>query len=501
MATVQEIIASLNASATRADTSSTQMYGVANGPAAGPGSTVATDSGPVPTLLKWFADNQAAIDAQANLAGQLVASDGSTRVSFTAFGTGAATRSLQSKNRDFVHVRDFGVTGDGSGADMTRILAAVAAAGANDLYWSPGNTIFTTNVNMPVGQRWRGAGGQRATTITKAFNGDLVTMNDQTGISDINFECAGATRTGRGLFVASGFNQFLSNIRIGASESFALDFANNVGAGFDCTNLTADRYDASTGAAVRLIDNSAVPRFFKGLWLSGNDLDISNGGNGTSISNFYIRNLITGAGTNLAHFGQGRFATLTGTTTLAGGGLTISSVSFSGPVALVNAQGYRFACSTFSGGFTEDAASRFNDISDQRKMVGDAQWPALVWNQASGTQPVLGDGTIDASYQRHGYECTVRFRLTMGSTTTYGNNATGYQFGIPFIGQQNDNQRMLGALLTDVSSGQQYVCQITIGANQQIMRLGYNGQAVRDGYPFAWAAGDTIDVQTTYMVR
>lgn len=71
MPTTTEIINSLNASAARADTSSRQLYDVANGPASGTGSTVPTDGGAVPTLSKWFADNQASIDSQANLRGSL----------------------------------------------------------------------------------------------------------------------------------------------------------------------------------------------------------------------------------------------------------------------------------------------------------------------------------------------------------------------------------------------------------------------------------------------
>lgn len=62
MATLQDVIDSLDTSATRADTASLQMYGVANGPASGAGSTVVTDSGAVPSIAKFLADNQAKID-------------------------------------------------------------------------------------------------------------------------------------------------------------------------------------------------------------------------------------------------------------------------------------------------------------------------------------------------------------------------------------------------------------------------------------------------------
>lgn len=151
MTTVPEIIASLNASAVRADTSSTQMDGVANGPASGPGSTVATDSGPVPTLNKWFADNQALIDAQANLEGRLEAPTGSSIPGFTQGVTDAIDRTVQAKLRERVSVKDFGALGDGSTDDAVAFQKAATRAGAigAGLYVPDGRYVINGTVTLP----------------------------------------------------------------------------------------------------------------------------------------------------------------------------------------------------------------------------------------------------------------------------------------------------------------------------------------------------------------
>lgn len=216
MPTTTEIINSLNASATRADTSSLQLYGVANGPASGAGSTVSTDNGPVPTLAKWFADNQAAIDVIAGLAADLAnegtPTQGAARIGRAsqvvdsmaglralsktsaskfalAIGHGAAndggggqyrldlSDTTSADNNCTVIValdggrwklvfsgtldaRQAGAKGDGTGADAAALQAAFSAAGAVQIN-SP--LTLTSSVTVPPGKQLRFSG---AGTIT-----------------------------------------------------------------------------------------------------------------------------------------------------------------------------------------------------------------------------------------------------------------------------------------------------------------------------------------------
>ena len=152
MSTVPQIIASLDASATRADTSSRQMYGVANGPASGTGSTVATDSGPVPSLAKWFADNQAAINAQANLEARLRSSTDAAQGS----GVPAFNPSLNyvagtigwALKQNGANVKWFGAKGDGTTDDWAVIQGVLNLFQVVYLPAGPGQYLISQSITF-----------------------------------------------------------------------------------------------------------------------------------------------------------------------------------------------------------------------------------------------------------------------------------------------------------------------------------------------------------------
>jgi len=70
----------------------------------------------------------------------------STKLAFTQAGTGATTRTVDSKLRDVVSVKDFGAVGDGVVDDTAAINAALAASSA--IYFPPGTYITTGNHNI-----------------------------------------------------------------------------------------------------------------------------------------------------------------------------------------------------------------------------------------------------------------------------------------------------------------------------------------------------------------
>ncbi len=393
-------------------------------------------------------------------------------------------------------VRQFGARGNGSADDTASINKAISATGAGTLYWPAGTYLVSGGLVQAASQSWQGAGGQRATTIKKMGNFDLVTLGDLGAIQDINLECQGGSYSGRGIVVSNGFSQLIRRVRISQSQGIALEFALNQGGGSTIADLEATTTNPTTVAAVKLSDNTASPKFFSNIWLSGGLFDFSAGGNGVSVTNFYARNLLTSASTALLHIANGRFASLSDPVTLSGSDITLTGVAFSGLLALKNMQGAKITACTLGSGFTEEAATcQYNEVYDQRKPYT----PLWTQPEGSGAQPSIGNGSITASYQRSGHACLVSIRVVTGSTTTYGNGTSGYQLSLPFKGHLSVDQRGLPAVVT--INGTTYPCWATIGANENVLTLGFNGQSVRLGHPAAWTAGSTIDLEFSYLVR
>lgn len=437
---------------------------------------------------------QGGTTAKAAVSDAYAGSAGSSFIGFQQAGTGAVTRTAQGKMRDVVSVLDFGAVGDGVADDTVAIQNAMVAAGAGTVYFPRGSYRITSTLTMPDKQRWEGEGGQRATTLSKAFNGDFVVMKTLCQIENLNLECNGGTYTGRGIYVQEGYSHQIIRVRIASSAGISLEFANDIGGGATVTELEAFTTNTTVVAGIKIADTTACPRFFENLWLPGGLFDFSNGGNGCSVNNFYIRTFVTNASSQLMHISNGRIATLSATTTLSGADCEMTCVSFSGPVAFVNAQGWKVQNCTFGAGFTEDPSNcQYNAIQDQRQTY------TVTWDQPSGTQPSLGNGTLTGNQQRNGYSCLVSIRLVIGSTTTTGNAGSGYQFSLPFPAHLSFDQRGIPGVMTIGATT--YPVWGVVGAGQTKMQLSYGNQVVRDGYPAAMVAGTTLDMNFSYFVR
>ncbi|MDX3585959.1 hypothetical protein [Streptomyces europaeiscabiei] len=95
-----------------------------------------------------------------------------------------------------------------------------------------------------------------------------------------------------------------------------------------------------------------------------------------------------------------------------------------------------FAPRTWVVGEVVTAALLNQEIRDQFNSFFGA-WTdysgTFVWGAESGTAPAIGNGVIVARYMKIGRTVDYLQRLTMGSTTTYGNGAgaANYYFSLP----------------------------------------------------------------------
>jgi len=128
--------------------------------------------------------------------------DNSDEVSFLQSGTGAVTRTVQSKLRDVVSVKDFGAVGDGVTDDTAAIQAANAYAisakrslyfPAGDYLFTGSNYAFTTPTNQGI--EWIGEAGN--TKITISANGVIFNVRSNFSarfiVSGINFNVINPT--------------------------------------------------------------------------------------------------------------------------------------------------------------------------------------------------------------------------------------------------------------------------------------------------------------------
>lgn len=83
----------------------------------------------------------------------LAASSGSSLVGFTQSLSGAVARTVQSKLRDVISIKDFGAVGNGIADDTTALNAALAAMTSGvSLYFPSGNYKVTSQIVFPSGQ-------------------------------------------------------------------------------------------------------------------------------------------------------------------------------------------------------------------------------------------------------------------------------------------------------------------------------------------------------------
>lgn len=229
----------------------------------------------------WTVDN---IGGAATLA-ELAASGGSALIGFLQSGTSAVSRTVQSKLRDVISVKDFGATGTGSD-DTAAFNAALTAAAGKALYVPAATSYYaiTGELAIPDGTTIYGDGyGSLLTQTANAIN-ILVPGNNVT-IKGLNIQGNGANSGGVTSFTKNNGVYALSKRNIKIVECFITNFEYNGVQINNCIDIEVqnnyfwdNKYSSGTSADVIIYGTSGGSskiNIAKNFCLSNNSQGIS----------------------------------------------------------------------------------------------------------------------------------------------------------------------------------------------------------------------------------
>ena len=212
----------------------------------------------------YIEDNDGAIQSFTN------DNDAVTVQQFTQAGSGAVQRTVESKLRDIVSVKDFGAVGNGTADDTDAIKAAIAANGGRGIYFPRGSYKITETIDVTTsGTQLIGSGSGSTYVLQHTPNVDSFTFKPTT---------AGTT------------SAFLNSVRI-----------EGINISHGAVSATA-----TSGAGVRFLQCNQYKLFDVTVNNAPEGITVQGGQLGSlkSFQVFTSTGLSTAAGTALIHFRQ-----------------------------------------------------------------------------------------------------------------------------------------------------------------------------------------------------
>jgi hypothetical protein len=114
----------------------------------------------------------------------------------------------------------------------------------------------------------------------------------------------------------------------------------------------------------------------------------------------------------------------------------------------------------------------------------------------SGSNPVIGNGSITSSWARHGPIVTMSVKITMGSTTTYGSGQWSISIPIVEVTGRDWIGQVWGAQGGTIFTGSCWLQP----SGTSVLLYGPTA-AIQPTSPFTWGTGDILFVTLTYSTR
>lgn len=399
------------------------------------------------------------------------------------------------------NVLDYGAKGDGTTDDTAAIQAALNS-GIKHILIPPGTYRITSTLSISGNGYRIVQAGNTAAILLKDFSGTTIAWNagdviwENCCINGQGTIYTGASQVGILVGTGGGFSSKLFNPKIYNIGSACVRFDQDAGAGFSIISGLLEPLPPTQAAIDHTSSNDTGPagRIVTGVQ-SGNVLIDFAYMQTTLVSSCVTNFLRYDATTSKASVVGCRIQNgVVGTINMNGidnlfvGNTVAGSVDIPSGASNPTVMNNTFAV----GAGVNNSGNVASAILDQTNVSYTPTWTS------SGTQPVLGNGSITGFYDRNGKDIHAYGQLVIGSTSTFGTSV--YQFGLPFpnVGGTHLGTSLIldsgtgyytGVCLTD--TGQSYVEITTNSANAQIQQ----------GVPITFAAGDVIRWDVTYRCK
>lgn len=392
-------------------------------------------------------------------------------------------------------VKTYGAVGDGVADDTAAFNNALASSTA--IYIPPGTYKITSKLTVPNNTTLYGA-GRGTTKLLHAFNGDMMSLGNYSGISDLWIDGQGGTYSGQGVVINNGVGrQTITRCRITNFNAACLYFFSQGGMQCSVIDLIASQTNGATGTGNFAIviqdtgspESGAYPRKFSHIETNGFCSFSFGSSNNTYITNSFLADLFYSLNSRATLISNCRLANQLALT-IQGNNHTIISSAITPQITIqTTCDNIALQGNSYNNLPIIDNANNSRNLLDSWRL---AYTPALT---SGGTAPSLGNGTIAGTYFRNGAITTVAGELNIGSTTTLGTGIL--KISLPYA-MKNDINFAGGVVYMNIG-GTIYegFAQIATGSSV-IELLRDTSGSVTYNSPAAFGTGDFIRWSVTF---